>query len=419
MLIDTLHQPTYEALIRRITFGETRALIQNAINTARRHLGMDIAFVSEFLETTRVFRFVDSATPNPPVQAGTSLSLEKGYCRKVVEGKLPQLIPDTSLLPEALVIEETRSLPIGAHLSVPIRLGNGTLFGTLCCFSAASDPSLGPRDLDTLRTVAELIGNIIEGAAAAEQFRFARADEVRTAISAGQPHILFQPICALSDMSVVGFEALARFNTEPVEGPDRWFQKASDSGLGPELELEAVRNALAQFGPHWRAGTHIALNVSPETILDQNLLDILPPERAGDIVLELTEHQRVEDYDGLTAALRPLRQRGVKIAVDDAGSGYASLQHVLKVEPDIIKMDLSLVRDIDSDRMRQALCAAIVEFARRAECTVVAEGIETAAELDILKTLGVAHGQGYFLGRPMDVELAAVMRHARLQRQGH
>ncbi len=117
-------------------------------------------------------------------------------------------------------------------------------------------------------------------------------------------------------------------------------------------------------------------------------------------MLELTEHDEIEDYRALAAALAPLRERGVRVAVDDTGAGFASMRHVLALMPDLIKLDISLVRGIDTDVSRQALAAALTAFADSTGAEVVAEGIERQAELDVVRSLNVTYGQGYLLGVP-------------------
>jgi EAL domain-containing protein (putative c-di-GMP-specific phosphodiesterase class I) len=117
-------------------------------------------------------------------------------------------------------------------------------------------------------------------------------------------------------------------------------------------------------------------------------------------VLEITEHEAVEDYDDLVDALAPLRSLGAKVAIDDAGAGFASLRHTLRIAPDIVKLDMSLTRDIDGDRAKRALAAALVSFASEMGFALVAEGIETAAELTTVRELGVGYGQGFFLAEP-------------------
>jgi len=145
----------------------------------------------------------------------------------------------------------------------------------------------------------------------------------------------------------------------------------------------------------------VSLNASPATALQsERLLDALSPVACDRLVVEITEQAQVEDYDELNVSLARLRETGVRIAVDDAGAGYASLRHILRLEPDIIKLDKSLVRHVHRDRARRALATALISFATEIGATIVAEGIESADELHALRALGVTFGQGYHLARP-------------------
>ena len=153
---------------------------------------------------------------------------------------------------------------------------------------------------------------------------------------------------------------------------------------------------------------YLTLNVSAATLSSPSFvatLEGLPLER---VVLEITEHEVIEDYDDLAATLTPLRRRGVRVAVDDAGAGFASLRHILSLAPDLIKLDISLVQGIATDTGRQALAYALRTFADNTHASIVAEGIETADELDCLRGLGIGFGQGFHLARPapMTVVLA-------------
>lgn len=211
----------------------------------------------------------------------------------------------------------------------------------------------------------------------------------------------FQPIQELATGRMIGVEALARFPSDGGRSPDRWFKEAASVGMGGELEFAALEAALhntAKLPEH----LYVALNVSPETCLDPRLPGFL--ERSGlpvdRIVLELTERLAVAEYAPLLAALAPLRRRGLRIAVDDAGSGFASMRHILQLRPDIIKLDRSLIAGIDRNQGQQALGAAMVEFASQIGARIVAEGIETPAELAAVTELGMTSGQGYYLGRP-------------------
>jgi EAL domain-containing protein (putative c-di-GMP-specific phosphodiesterase class I) len=115
----------------------------------------------------------------------------------------------------------------------------------------------------------------------------------------------------------------------------------------------------------------------------------------------------VEDYDALVRALDGLRSQGVRVAVDDTGAGYAGLAHILRLRPDIIKLDIDLTRGIDADPVRRALAASLVAFGGDIGATITAEGIETGEELEALRTLGVTCGQGYYLARPGPLPLPA------------
>jgi diguanylate cyclase (GGDEF)-like protein len=208
---------------------------------------------------------------------------------------------------------------------------------------------------------------------------------------------VFQPIVSLSTGRVAGYEALTRFPSPPDRRPDEWFALAQRVGLGPRLEARAVAAALAT--PGRPEGTYLSFNLSPSALASPDVLAILPADLAG-LVIEITEHERVADEDTLRGTLAPLRERGARIAVDDAGAGYAGLQQVMRIQPDIIKLDRSLVAEVDADPAKAALIDAFVRFAHGTGAVVCAEGIETAAELRVVADLDVTYGQGFGLARP-------------------
>jgi EAL domain-containing protein (putative c-di-GMP-specific phosphodiesterase class I) len=210
--------------------------------------------------------------------------------------------------------------------------------------------------------------------------------------------MVFQPVFDLERDAIVSFEALARFGAEPGPPPSAWFSEAAELGLGVELELSALEAALRRLDD-LPEGTDLAVNASPGTVLSPRFVELLEPV-AERIVIEITEHVQVDDYDSLVEALAPLRARGARIAIDDVGAGFASLRHILLLRPDIVKLDVSLTHDIAADPVRASLASSLVDFARAIESRVTAEGIETREELDVLRGLGVSYGQGYFLGRP-------------------
>jgi EAL domain-containing protein (putative c-di-GMP-specific phosphodiesterase class I) len=147
-------------------------------------------------------------------------------------------------------------------------------------------------------------------------------------------------------------------------------------------------------------GTYLAVNVSPDTAASPAFAEVCRSAPAEHLVIELTEHAPVADYPELTRALAGLRESGVRLAIDDAGAGFASLRHVLRLRPDIIKLDLALTRGIDTDPVRQALATALISFAGEVGAVIVAEGVESRWEADALRKLGVEFGQGWFVARP-------------------
>ena len=235
----------------------------------------------------------------------------------------------------------------------------------------------------------------------------AAADRIDGALAEGLPHMVFQPIIDLVTRASVGVEGLARFPLEPVRPPNEWFDDAAGVGRGLDLELAAIAAAVRQL-PHVTPTDFLALNVSPATALSPRFAQLLSAVPGDRLVIELTEHARVPDYSALAVALSPLRERGVRIAVDDAGAGYAGLQHLLRIRPEIIKLDIALTRGIDDDPARRALARTLQAFAEEIGACVVAEGIETATELQALSKLGIRWGQGYHLARPAAIGESAL-----------
>ena len=211
--------------------------------------------------------------------------------------------------------------------------------------------------------------------------------------------MVFQPIVSLVDGRLLGVEALARFDGEPRRPPNEWFAEAQVVGRGVELELNAAALALDQLGS-LPSGTYMSINASPLAAAVPALGALVGGYPGGRIVLELTEHTRVQDYDTLLAALDGPRRHGVRIAVDDTGAGYAGLQHLVRLQPNVLKLDLALTRCIDADPARRALASALVAFADEIGAILVAEGVESVSELRTLSALGIPAAQGYQLGRP-------------------
>jgi EAL domain-containing protein (putative c-di-GMP-specific phosphodiesterase class I)/FixJ family two-component response regulator len=239
-----------------------------------------------------------------------------------------------------------------------------------------------------------------------------RRARVADVIADGAFRMVYQPIVDLAGGHTVGVEALARFDCDPSRSTAAWFAEAAEVGLAVELDLAAIEASLGALD--WLSDdVFLSLNVSPATAISGRLLGCLRGVLGSRIVLELTEHTRIDDYDALRIALDELRQHGARVAVDDAGAGYAGLEQILRLRPDIVKLDLEFTRAIDADPVRRALAASLVTFGRDAGEVIIAEGIETPEQFDTLASLGVCWGQGFYLARPGPVADHGPVRRSR------
>jgi EAL domain-containing protein (putative c-di-GMP-specific phosphodiesterase class I) len=229
------------------------------------------------------------------------------------------------------------------------------------------------------------------------------------------PALVFQPIVDLQRGLTVGYEVLSRFAGPPSATPDKWFQAAYRAGRGVELEALVLEHALAsraQLPPN----CFLSLNVAPEALLEPAVQSLLRGQPLSRLVLELTEHSAVADYDLLAHVIGEARTLGAFVAVDDAGAGYASLQHILALRPDFVKLDRALIAGLHLDEAKAALTEMFGGFTSRIDAWLLAEGIEERAELARLSQLGVPLGQGYLLGRPaprmseLSAEVMSVLR---------
>ena len=248
--------------------------------------------------------------------------------------------------------------------------------------------------------VTELTGRLEREAGEASR-RDELIGRIRAVMERDLLSVVFQPIFDVERGRMVGAEALSRF--EPGRRPEEWFAEAASVGLGVELELWAARVALRHFGS-LPAPAYVSVNLSPETVQSAALTEVVPPAAVERTVVEITEHAPVVDYGGLAQALRDFRSGGGRVAIDDAGAGFASLRHIVRLDPNIIKLDGSLTRDIHLDPNRRALAAALISFAHETGMVIVAEGVEHPDELRTLRELGTAQVQGTHLAAPVPAD---------------
>ena len=312
---------------------------------------------------------------------------------RTAAGFLPVLVLTADATPEA----RDRALSLGANdfLTKPFDRGEVVLRVTNLLQTRALYVEVQARNA-SLRADLDVHLTREREAARARQVRI---DRLRAVLDDGQLTMHYQPITHVADGTVAGVEALARFTQTPPRSPDVWFAEAADVGMAEALELAAVAMAVADL-PRLPADQFVSVNVSPQVAASPRLANLLADVDARRVVVELTEHEEVGDHDALLAALAPLRDRGVRLAVDDAGSGYAGLQQVLRLRPDVLKLDMALTRGLDTDPARRALVTAMLAFAEEIGSTIIAEGVETAEELAALDGLGVRWAQGFHLARP-------------------
>jgi EAL domain-containing protein (putative c-di-GMP-specific phosphodiesterase class I) len=226
-----------------------------------------------------------------------------------------------------------------------------------------------------------------------------RGDDIRRSFGRAPARTLLQPVVNLATSEVAGYEALSDISTRDVRSADSWFRDAAVLGLGEEFELVLLTLALEELST-LPATAYLSVNVSPHTVLSSQLPELLRDVDGKRLVLELTEHSPVDDYAALNTALSRLRHRGIRLAVDDAGAGFSSLNHILLIRPEIVKLDVSLIRDVDSDVARRSLVSGLRHFTSEIGADCIAEGVETDAQARALRELGVGFGQGWHLGPP-------------------
>ncbi|WP_299035932.1 EAL domain-containing protein [uncultured Pseudokineococcus sp.] len=382
-----------------VAAGAPLSGVEALLALVREQLGMDTAYVARVRDHRLTFRHVSARGP-AMVRAGDSEPLEATYCHRVVEGELEEVVPDTGAHPVTAALAVTRALGLGAYVGVPLRRADGSLYGTLCALSRTARPELRARDAEVLRSVGPVVLGLLEDEERQEDGRQELLADLDALDAAGGPTTALQAVVHLGSGSVVAAEALSRF-PEPRTSPLGWFARAQRAAAAEHLDLLCLRAALRHAD---RSPGRLSVNAAPRTVLTPAFTRLLGEGRLDHVAVEITEHEPVDDYAPLVAVLAPLRARGLAVAVDDAGAGFASMRHVVQLAPDVVKIDMSIVRDVHRSPGASAMAAALVGFARRTGALTVAEGVESPAELEHLVDLGVDMAQGYLLARPAPAE---------------
>ncbi len=374
--------------------------VHHLLDLARTRLGMEVAWLTVFADERQEVTAAAGDLEAMGVTEGMSLPLAGSFCVRVLSGLLPPVVTAADRNPATRGLAVTGQLGIGSYVGAAVRGRDRRPLGMLCCLSRDPGVHLDGASVRTLEVLADLVGGHL---AAGESIGLAaRRAHVGRVLERNAVDVHVQPVVDMHTGAVVAHEALSWF-PGTGQGPATLFADAAAVGLGVQLELLAARATLEVAGRLPR-GLPLAVNLSPQALLSPEVGEVLlRGARETALTVEITEHDPIEDYAAVLAALEPLRAAGVRLSVDDAGAGYASLRHILRLCPDTIKLDIALVSGVDTDPARQAMTAAMVAFAAETGATLVAEGVETAVERDALLTRGVRLGQGHLFGRPVPV----------------
>ncbi len=367
------------------------------LHSARKSIGLSMAFLSRMDGQQQTLEVVDSSRWMP-LRDGTTQDQETSLCQAILAGQLPPVLPDLRDFPVAMALPAAKRPRIRSYISVPVRLSDGSLYGTFCAAGLSPRLELNDRDEALMHVLAQAAALIVEPDVRAAARERALEQRFGPLISAGGPAIVWQPIVDLGSGELRGAEALSRFPSEWGMPPDACFAEAHEIGVGHELELQALLAGFEQSKAVPGFGT---LNISPNTLVQDSIAAELIDIASGDVVLELSEHDPVADYDVLNAVLAPMRAKGMQLAIDDVGSGFSSLRHVLLTQPDILKLDRSIVAGVRRDTSQFDLIHSLADFGHRIGAHIVAEGVEEAAEAGVLASAGVDYGQGWYFGRPI------------------
>lgn len=376
--------------------------IAELLRTARESLQLSVAFLSRLDGTHQHLEVVESSRPAGLLfKEGWQGRQDTTLCQGVLDGVLPPVMPDLTKFPEAMRRPAAKLPRIRSYVSVPVRLSDGSLYGTFCAAGLRTDKELSRRDEALMRLLAGAAAVILEPEVRERGRVEAILGRLDPLMAAGGPVVVLQPIVDLASGLRVGAEALSRFPAEWGMTPDVCFAEAHSVDRGHLLELLALERAAAHLAV---VDGYVTMNVSPATLLTPECGAFLERMPADRVVLELSEHDQVEDYDALRDALAPFRAAGLRLAIDDVGAGFSSLKHIVLTAPDVLKLDRSLVTGLATDPVRQKLVRSLTDFGHGSEAKVVAEGVETADDAATLLTLGVDLGQGWYHGRPGPAE---------------
>ncbi|MBL7498262.1 EAL domain-containing protein [Frankia sp. CNm7] len=415
-------RPSFDAgegdVVKDETFGPSAKVLEpddkvmELLDVLRRHLSMDVAVLGMWDKDLLVVQVISGDGSSFGLAPGVTIRRSKELYEDLRALGLPSVSADTKRDAHAATAPMVRNLDVGSYASAELVDSHGQLYGLLCCLAHQPHPGIRERDCHFVRMVAEFLQDSLIDLRRMWETRSRASRAICGLIDGGGPRIVYQPIVRLGSGALVGVEALSRFPPrcgDEVHDTPGWFRSAWLVGLGIDLEMAAIHHAIEEL-PGLPPGIRLALNASPSTVtggLVELLCDLRDPYR---VVMEVTEHENCAGNPDLVRAIDCLRDLGVRIAVDDTGAGYSGLEQLLRLRPDVIKLDYLITRGIDRDLARRTIATGLVRFTEEIGGAVVAEGIETIAERDAVVRAGVPYGQGYLYGKPAPIAVITERR---------
>jgi EAL domain-containing protein (putative c-di-GMP-specific phosphodiesterase class I) len=367
--------------------------LSRIMELALHHLDMDFVFAAEFVGDRLICRALGGDGDSFGITIGDGVPLATAYSPRMVRGEVPNAVPDARAEGLLSGTAGTANVGIGAYIGVPLFWSEKTVFGSFCCLSRHAH-ELGERDVRFMQMLADVV--VVE--LKTRQAHARESERIAELVRSAAVEIALQPIFDVHDGRCLGMEALARFPAAYGSVEDV-FDSATSVGLGLPLERLALISAVAKL-PLLLPEQYLSVNLTPQVALQLAETAEQRPELLRRLVLEITEREAIGSYADIRRALQPSRDLGLRLAIDDAGAGYASLKHVVELEPDFIKIDRSLVHGASSDRARRSVISAFVLLAVDLNASVVAEGVEEPSDFETIKDLGIDAAQGYLLARP-------------------
>lgn len=383
------------------TANALKVNMMHTLRAIREMMGFDVVFISKFEGPLHTLLAVDKSNmaEHLPIHAGTVSKRQDTLCQRAVDGRFPKTMSDVRSHPDIDELPMAVELPILTHVTAPIEMDDGKIYGTLCGFTTHSVIEVSDRDIEFIKIFAKLTAKDLQSVEAWEVRLQKITTEICDIFSRDLLYSSYQPIVDIRTREILGYEALARFNVESKRTPDQWFAAAELVGEKKALEILAVNSGLRNF-EEIKRDHYMSINVSADVIQSDAFMTLIQPYSGESITIEVTEHEAVMCYESLVARTKYLQDLGFKIAIDDVGAGYSNFRHIFEIEPDILKLDRSIVSNIDTSNIKTAFAASIAVFSEKTSSEVIAEGIEREEERIALINVGIINGQGYLFGRP-------------------